>query len=219
MQKVDVLNKISKNGVMAVIRGKSEEVAYKTAVSCIIGGIKGIEVTFTAPSADKIIHKLKEDYTTDEGLCVGAGTVLDPISARIAILAGADFIVSPSFNKDVALLCNLYQVPYIPGCMTVTEIQTAMTYGADIVKVFPGKILGKDFVSAVKAPLPQVNIMPTGGVSVDNMQEWFDKGVVAVGAGSNLTAPADCGDYDKVIENAREYCDEFDEINNAKIKQ
>ncbi|WP_125763115.1 bifunctional 4-hydroxy-2-oxoglutarate aldolase/2-dehydro-3-deoxy-phosphogluconate aldolase [Companilactobacillus hulinensis] len=218
MQKVDVLNKISKNGIMAVIRGNSEEVAYKTAISCIVGGIRGIEVTFTAPNADKIISRIKGDYPNEEELCVGAGTVLDPISARIAIMAGADFIVSPSFSKDVALICNLYQIPYMPGCMTVTEIQTAMSYGADIVKVFPGKVLGKDFVSAVKAPLPQVNIMPTGGVSLDNMKDWFDKGVVAVGAGSNLTAPAENGDYDKVIANAREYCREFDEIKSAKVQ-
>ena len=217
MKKVNVLNKISKNGIMAVIRGKSEDIAYKTAVSCIVGGIKGIEVTFTAPNADKIISRLKGDYPYEEDLCIGAGTVLDPISARIAIMAGADFVVSPSFNKDVAKLCNLYQIPYIPGCMTVTEIQTAMTYGADIVKVFPGKVLGMDFVSAVKAPLPQVNIMPTGGVSLDNMEDWFDRGVVAVGAGSNLTAPAENGDYDQVIKNAREYCLKFEEITGEKI--
>jgi 2-dehydro-3-deoxyphosphogluconate aldolase/(4S)-4-hydroxy-2-oxoglutarate aldolase len=215
LNKEKVLNNVKNNGVIAVIRGKDMETAYETSVSCIKGGIKGIEVTFTAPNADQIISKLKSTYTEDDSLAIGAGTVLEPVSARIAIMAGADFIVSPTFNKDVALMCNLYGVPYMPGCMTVTEVQTAMSYGADIVKIFPGSVLGMNYISAIKAPLPQVNVMPTGGVSLKNMKEWFDKGVVAVGAGSSLTSPADDGDFDKVTENAKEYCKEFAEIKAA----
>ncbi|HJF87522.1 MAG TPA: bifunctional 2-keto-4-hydroxyglutarate aldolase/2-keto-3-deoxy-6-phosphogluconate aldolase [Companilactobacillus farciminis] len=216
MNKEHVLHNVKNNGVVAVIRGKDMETAYRTAISCIIGGIKSIEVTFTAPNADKIISKLKSDYPHDDSLAIGAGTVLEPVSARIAIMAGADFIVSPTFNKDVALMCNLYGIVYMPGCMTVTEIQTAISYGSDIVKVFPGSVLGMNYISAVKAPLPQVNIMPTGGVSLENMKDWFAKGVVAVGAGSSLTAPADHGDFDKVTEIARKYCDEFTEIKKTK---
>ena len=124
-------------------------------------------------------------------MIIGAGTVLDAATARIAILAGAEFIVSPAFDKETAKLCNLYQIPYMPGCMTITEMTTAMQYGADIIKLFPGSAFGPSFVKAVKAPLPQANIMPTGGVSLDNMEEWFKNGVIAVGAGGKLASGTD----------------------------
>lgn len=212
MQKVDILKKMEKTGVVAVVRGASKEEAYKAAKACIDGGVKGIELTFTAPEADKIIADLKEDYKDDPDACIGAGTVLDPTTARIAIMAGAEFIVSPSFNKEVAKLCNLYEIPYTPGCMSITEIQTAMTYGSDIVKVFPGSVVGQGFVSAVKAPFPQVSIMPTGGVSLDNMEEWFDKGVTLVGAGGNLVGPAAKGNFEQVKKNAQAYHAKLEEI-------
>jgi 2-dehydro-3-deoxyphosphogluconate aldolase/(4S)-4-hydroxy-2-oxoglutarate aldolase len=214
MQRVDILKKIENTGVIAVVRGESKEEAYKAAVACIDGGVKGIELTFTAPEADKIIAELKEAYKDDSEACIGAGTVLDPVTARIAIMAGAEFIVSPSFNKEVALLCNLYQIPYMPGCMTITEIQTAMSYGSDVVKVFPGSVVGQGFVSAVKAPLPHANIMPTGGVNLENMHEWFAKGVVTIGAGSNLVGPAATGDFEQVKKNAAAYHEEFLRIKN-----
>lgn len=214
MKKNSILNKIEQAGVVAVVRGESKEEAYKAAVACIDGGVKGIELTFTAPQADQIIAELKEQYKTDVTTCIGAGTVLDPVTARIAIMAGAEFIVSPSFNKEVAKMCNLYQIPYMPGCMTITEIQTALEYGADIVKVFPGSVVGQGFVSAVKAPLPYVNIMPTGGVNLENMHEWFEKGVIVVGAGSNLVGPAAQGDFEQVKKNAQAYHKELLQIRN-----
>lgn len=209
MQRVETLEKIEKTGVVAVVRGASKEEAYKAAVACIDGGVKGIELTFTAPQADQIIAELKEEYKDDKEACIGAGTVLDPVTARIAIMAGAEFIVSPSFDKEVAKLCNLYQIPYMPGCMTITEMQTAMSYGSDIVKIFPGSVVGQGFVSAVKAPLPHANIMPTGGVNLENMHEWFEKGVVVVGAGSNLVGPAAHGDFEQVKLNAQAYHEEL----------
>ena len=212
MKKISILQKVLDTGVVAVVRGASKEEAFKAAEACIEGGVKGIELTFTAPKADQIIAELKAQYQDDAGLCIGAGTVLEPTTARIAIMAGAEFIVSPSFNKEVALLCNLYQIPYMPGCMTITEIQTAMTYGSEIVKVFPGSVVGQGFISAVKAPFPQVNIMPTGGVNLENMSDWFDKGVVVVGAGGNLVGPAEKGDFAQVKENAKAYHARFEEI-------
>lgn len=212
MFKINVLTKLEKAGVVSVVRGDTKEIAKKTAQACIDGGVKAIELTFTAPKADEVIGELIAENSADEEVTIGAGTVLDPITARIAIMAGAQFVVSPSFNKEVAKLCNLYQIPYMPGCETVTEIQTAMTYGADVVKVFPGNVVGQDFIKAVKAPLPQVNIMPTGGVNLDNMKEWFAKGVVMVGAGSNLTGPADKGDFAAVTENAKKYHAEISRI-------
>lgn len=215
MKRVDVLNQVVESGVVAVVRGTREQ-AYKTAKACIAGDVKAIELTFTVPEADKVIAQLNEEYGDDEEVIIGAGTVMDAITARIAMIAGAKFIVSPTFDKETALLCNKYQVPYMPGCMSVTEIQTAMEYGSDIVKVFPGSVVGNGFVSAVKAPIPCANIMPTGGVNLENMKDWYAKGVVVVGAGSNLVGPADQGDYAAVTANAKKYRAEIQRIKGTK---
>nr|WP_012345023.1 bifunctional 4-hydroxy-2-oxoglutarate aldolase/2-dehydro-3-deoxy-phosphogluconate aldolase [Tetragenococcus halophilus]BAG14313.1 KHG/KDPG aldolase [Tetragenococcus halophilus] len=218
MKKVDILTSIESSGVVSVVRGSTKDEAYQTALACIKGGVKAIELTFTAPAADEIIKQLNEQYADDPEVVVGAGTVLDAVTARIAIMVGAKFVVSPSFDKETALICNEYQIPYLPGCMTITEIQTALSYGADIVKVFPGSVVGKGFVKAVKAPLPYVNIMPTGGVNLDNMHEWFEVGVVAVGAGSDLTGDAAEGDFAAVTTKAQKYHAEYLRIKNELNK-
>ena len=209
MQKSETIQAIAKSGVVAVVRGDSKKQAYQTAKACVMGDIKAIEMTFTAPAADKNITELQQEYQADADVVIGAGTVLDVTTARIAILAGAKFIVSPAFDRETALLCNEYQIPYIPGCMTLTEIQTAMKYGAEVIKAFPGSVLGTKFVHAIKAPLPQVNIMPTGGVNLENMKDWFAAGVVAIGAGSDLTGAAKNNDFAAVTKKAQAYHQEL----------
>jgi 2-dehydro-3-deoxyphosphogluconate aldolase / (4S)-4-hydroxy-2-oxoglutarate aldolase len=204
MKKINVLSKIADCGVVAVVRADTKEEAVKISESCVEGGIIGIEVTFTVDGADEVIKELASIYKNSE-VVIGAGTVLDSTTARIAILAGAQFVVSPSFDEETAKLCNLYQIPYMPGCMTITEMKRALESGADIIKLFPGNAFGPDFVKAVKAPLPQVNIMPTGGVSLDNIDQWIKNGCVAVGVGGNLVAPAKTGDYAKITEYAAQY--------------
>ena len=131
--------------------------------------------------------------------------LLDPETARIAILAGAKFVVSPAVNPNTARLCNRYQIPYMPGAATICEVIEAMECGADIVKVFPGEILGPAFVKAVKGPLPQANLMPTGGVSLENVALWINAGAVAIGVGGNLTAGAKTGDFDSITRLARQF--------------
>ena len=202
-KKIDILKSINQNFLVAVIRGSSADEALNDATACIKGGIKTIELTFTVPSADKVIEKLKEKYQND--VIIGAGTILDEVSARLAILAGADFIVGPNFNKEIALIANLYQRPYIPGCMTTTEITTALSYGSDIIKVFPGNVLGPKFIKSILGPIPNANLMPTGGVNLDNISDWVKAGVAAVGIGSNLVSPGTNGNFDQVEENARQY--------------
>lgn len=209
MQKSETIQAIAKSGVVAVVRGDSKKQAYQTAKACVTGDIKAIEMTFTAPAADQNITELQQEYQADADVVIGAGTVLDVTTARIAILAGAKFIVSPAFDRETALLCNEYQIPYIPGCMTLTEIQTAMKYGAEVIKAFPGSVLGTKFVNAIKAPLPQVNIMPTGGVNLENMKDWFAAGVVAIGAGSDLTGAAKNNDFAAVTKKAQAYHQEL----------
>ncbi len=205
MQKVTTLTKLKESGVVAVLRAESKEEAVIVSKAVVAGGFTAIELTFTVPQADEAIRELKEYYKDNQDIVLGAGTVLDAMTARIAIMAGAEYIVSPCFDRETADICNLYQVPYLPGCLTITEIKEALKAGVDIIKLFPGSAFGPSFVKAVKAPLPQANIMPTGGVSLDNMSDWFKSGVVAVGVGGNLLEPAKTGDYDKVTAVAREY--------------
>lgn len=216
LQKYRTLNKIITSGVVSVVRGNTKEQAYKTAEACIEGGIKAIEVTFTAPHADEIITELLEQYQDDPEVVIGAGTVLEPATARIAIVAGAQFIVSASFNKEVAKLCNLYAIPYTPGCMTPNDIQNALTYGSDLIKLFPGSVVGQSAVSAIHGPFPQADLMITGGVNLDNMHEWFDKGAAVLGAGSNLTGMAKNNDFAGVTRQAKKYREELNRIKTAK---
>lgn len=216
MQKYDYLNRLINTGCVAVVRGDDADEAVKTVDAVIAGGVTGIELTFTVPYADKALDELSEKYGDREDVLIGAGTVLDPATARLAIIAGAKFIVSPSFNADVAKICNLYSIPYTPGCFTPTEIQTALEAGVDLVKVFPGSVAGPAMVKALHGPFPQLAIMPTGGVSLDNLETWFDAGVTLVGAGSNLTAAAKTGDYAGVTATAKKYRAKLDAIRAGK---
>lgn len=216
MQKYDYLNRLINTGCVAVVRGDDADEAVKTVDAVIAGGVTGIELTFTVPHADKALDELSEKYGDREDVLIGAGTVLDPATARLAIIAGAKFIVSPSFNADVAKICNLYSIPYTPGCFTPTEIQTALEAGVDLVKVFPGSVAGPAMVKALHGPFPQLAIMPTGGVSLDNLETWFDAGVTLVGAGSNLTAAAKTGDYTGVTATAKKYRAKLDAIRAGK---
>ncbi|CDN37247.1 bifunctional 2-keto-4-hydroxyglutarate aldolase/2-keto-3-deoxy-6-phosphogluconate aldolase [Bacillus thuringiensis] len=154
MKRVTVLNKLKKSGVIAVLRAHTKEEALKVTEAVINGGITGIEVTFSVPQAEEVVRKIQEIHSDCEDLVIGAGTVLDAITARVAILAGAEYIVSPAFDKETAEICNLYQVPYLPGCMTITEISTALKAGVDIIKLFPGSSYNPSFINAVKGPLP-----------------------------------------------------------------
>lgn len=204
MNKIDILKRITDVGVVAVVRAESPEAAVLVSEACIQGGIPAIEVTFTVPDATSVIRSLVGRFSPKD-LLVGAGTVLDAQTARAAILAGAQFVVGPNFDPETARLCGRYQIPYLPGCATVTEIVRAMEAGCDILKLFPGSAFGPSYVKAVKGPLPQVNLMPTGGVSLENVADWVKAGVVAVGVGGELTAPAKKGDYEAVAQNARDF--------------
>ncbi len=204
IEKFETLRRIEEVGVVAVVRAENQEIAEKISKACIEGGIPAIEVTFTVPGADKVITALKSKFSREE-LIVGAGTVLDSETARIAILAGAQYIVSPGFDLETVKLCNRYQIPYMAGCMTITEMIRAMEAGTDIIKLFPGDAFGPSMVKNVKAPLPQVPIMPTGGVSLDNVDEWIKNGCVAVGVGGKLTGGAKTGNYAEITKVAKQF--------------
>lgn len=211
MKRVENLRKIEQAGVIAVVRADSADKARQIVDNLVAGGVTGIELTFTVPQADKLIAELVEKYA-DTDVIIGAGTVLDAITARMAIIAGAEFIVAPSCDKETARLANLYQVPYMAGALTIHEMQEALSLGVDVIKLFPGSEASPAMIKAVKAPLPQINIMPTGGVDLDNMADWFEAGAVAVGVGGSLLKPADTGNWDELKDNARAYMNRFHEL-------
>lgn len=198
------LGRIVESGLVAVIRAESCEQADRIAGACAEGGVAALEVTFTVPGAAAVIEDLVKRYKAEE-IQIGAGTVLDPETARVAILSGAQFVVSPCLNAETARLAHRYQTPYMPGAGSVREIVEAMECGADIVKVFPGELLGPAFVKSVRGPLPQAPLMPTGGVSLENARAWLDAGCVALGVGGNLTAGAKTGDYASITRLARRF--------------
>jgi 2-dehydro-3-deoxyphosphogluconate aldolase / (4S)-4-hydroxy-2-oxoglutarate aldolase len=207
--KTEVLSKIVESGLVAVIRAEGPEQASRMAEACAQGGAAALEITFTVPGASQVIEHLAKEFRGK--ILVGAGTVIDPETARIAILAGAEFVVSPAVSTATARLCNRYRVPYMPGAATMGEVIEALECGADIVKVFPGEVLGPAFVKAVKGPLPQAQLMPTGGVGIENVAEWIKAGSVAVGVGGNLTAGAKSGDFASITALARQFVEKIKE--------
>lgn len=184
MRLYEKLKQIEEAKVIAIIRADNVEEAVKCAEACIRGGIKTIEVTYTIPQASKVIESI---YDRFPNAIVGAGTILEAMTAKIAIEAGANFIVSPHFQKDIATLCNLYQVPYFPGCMTVTEMTTALSYGCSVIKLFPSSQFGPSSIKQFQGPLPQLSIIPTGSIDMENISEWLKEGAFAIGIGSSLT--------------------------------
>lgn len=210
IRKLHTLQRIIDVGVVAVVRAETTDIAEKIARACLEGGIPAIEITFTVPNADRVISVLRSQFSSEE-LILGAGTVLDSETARIAILAGAEFIVGPIFDLDTAKLCNRYQIPYMAGCMTPTEVVAALEAGTDIIKIFPGNLFGPKIVKAFKGPLPQAPLMPTGGVSLDNVQEWIKNGCIAVGVGGELTKGAKTGNFALITDTARQFV--------AKVKE
>ncbi|HZJ58408.1 MAG TPA: bifunctional 2-keto-4-hydroxyglutarate aldolase/2-keto-3-deoxy-6-phosphogluconate aldolase [Clostridia bacterium] len=204
MDKEQIITKITQGGLVAVVRAESSEQAFRITEACIKGGVVGIEITFTVPGADKLIRDLSNVYNGGE-IVIGAGTVMDPETARIAILAGAQYIVSPHFNPDTVKLCNRYRIPSMPGATSIKEVVEAMEAGADIIKVFPGQILGPGVIQAILGPIPYAKLMPTGGVDVDNVGDWIKAGAVAVGVGGSLTRGAKTGDYESITEVAKQF--------------
>ncbi len=204
MDKEQVLTRIKDVGVVAVVRAENSDQAKRITDACIEGGIAAIEMTFTVPGAHKVIEELAKTYTSDQ-IILGAGTVMDPETARIAILSGAEYIVSPYLNLNTIKLCNRYRLPCMPGVMSITEAVTAMEAGADIIKLFPGEAFGPKMIKAIKGPIPYAKIMPTGGVSVDNVDEWINNGASAVGVGGALTAGAKTGDYKSITEIGKQF--------------
>ena len=207
MKKEQVLAKMKEDCLVAVVRAKDLEQGEKVVDAIIAGGINFIEITMTMDEGNPVefIAKMAEKYRDNKDVVIGAGTVLDPETARAVILAGANYVVSPGLNADTIRMCNRYRVPMLPGVMTPTEAITALECGCDVIKIFPGNIMGPAAISSFKGPLPQGEFMPSGGVDVDTVDQWIQAGAYAVGTGSSLTKGAKTGDFAAVTAKAQEF--------------
>jgi 2-dehydro-3-deoxyphosphogluconate aldolase/(4S)-4-hydroxy-2-oxoglutarate aldolase len=207
MDKAVVMNKLREIGLVPVLRADSEEQALALATAVAAGGVNVMEVTMTVPGAIRVMARLAKERPD---ILIGAGTVLDPETARICILEGATFVVSPALNVKTIEMCHRYGVAVLPGALTPTEVVTAWQAGADVVKVFPASALGgAKYLKSLKAPMPQVELIPTGGVSQATALEFLQAGAFALGVGADLVNPKAIteGHPETITANAAKYLD------------
>ena len=186
MTKTEKLDLIRQTGIIAIMRAQGSDQLIAAADAIQAGGVRAIEVTMNTPGALRVIEEASKRY--GEEVLFGAGTVLDAETARAAILAGADFVVSPSLNLDMLAMCNRYSIPLTPGCYTPTEMLKAWEAGANMVKLFPASVGGPSLIKAILAPLPQLEIVPVGGVNLDTAGDFIRNGAAALGVGSDLVS-------------------------------
>ena len=205
MDKDEILARIEELGVLAVLRGPSPRLTLKMVEALIDGGVLGIEITYTTPQAEKVVRMLDEAF--GDRILLGMGTLTDPAQARAAQDAGARFLVAPHTAPELAAAMKATGLPFMMGALTPTEVYLSRSLGSDVVKVFPGSLGGPKYMKALKGPFPHIPMMPTGGVSKENVSEWFAAGAVAVGAGSNLCPKqlAQEGRFDEITAIAKEF--------------
>lgn len=197
MFKADIINRMEACGAMAIVRVETIERGKEIARGCLKGGIDVMEISYTLPNAGEVIHALQEAF--GDQILVGAGTVLDAQTCRMAILSGAKFIIAPTFDKEVAVMCNRYQIPYAPGCTTVTEMVQALEMGASFIKAFPiSNFYGPQLANIIKTPIPEMPLMASGGANLNNLESWLEAGISCVGFGGLLTK----GSEETIAQNA-----------------
>ncbi|HUT12280.1 MAG TPA: bifunctional 4-hydroxy-2-oxoglutarate aldolase/2-dehydro-3-deoxy-phosphogluconate aldolase [Thermoguttaceae bacterium] len=199
------VSRIVASGVVAVLRAPSGEMLADVAEALLAGGVEAIEVTFTVPGAHRVLEQVADRL--GDKILLGAGTVLDPETARTALLAGAEFVVAPTVNLEVIRLCRRYDKAVMPGALTPTEVLAAWEAGADVVKVFPSDFTGPKYLKALHGPLPQVRLMPTGGVNLQTAADFLRAGACALGIGGSLveSKAVAAGDMARIESLARQY--------------
>ena len=204
-EKETTLQKIHDLGILAVIRGPSQELTLKMVAALVEGGITGIEITFTTPNALDVVRALDSEFGS--GITLGMGTLTKPEQAEAAKDAGSKFLVSPHYEGDLARAMMETGLPVMMGALTPSEVFQAYASGSDVVKIFPGSLGGPAYMKSLKGPFPDIPMMPTGGVSDENLKDWFAAGAFAVGAGSNLCPKflALSGDFDQITSIAEKY--------------
>lgn len=202
---------ILQTGIVAIMRAKDSDQLLEAAQAVLAGGVRVIEVTMTTPGALDVVRQATKKLGDD--VLFGVGSVIDPETARAAILAGAQFVVCPTLNKEIITICRRYSIPVMPGAYTPTEILTAWESGADVVKVFPASIGGPAYIKAIKAPLPQIRLAAVGGVDLKNTADFFRAGVDVVGVGGELVSQKllDTRTFTEITERARGFRQAADE--------
>jgi 2-dehydro-3-deoxyphosphogluconate aldolase/(4S)-4-hydroxy-2-oxoglutarate aldolase len=205
MSRDSTLKRVLECGIVAVVRAESGEQLAEVVEALADGGVTAAEITFTVPDATEVIRVVRKRL--GDRVVLGAGTVLDPETARAALLAGAEFLVSPTVNTEVIRLCRRYDKAIMPGAFTPTEVLTAWEAGADVVKIFPAEVGGPSYLKALRGPLPQVRVMPTGGVDLDTAESFLRAGACCLGVGSSLVEPAAirAGDFGRIRALAEQY--------------
>jgi 2-dehydro-3-deoxyphosphogluconate aldolase/(4S)-4-hydroxy-2-oxoglutarate aldolase len=200
-----ILKRILDGGVVAVVRSESSESLVSVVKALADGGVTAAEITFTVPDAVEVIRRVRREI--GDAVVLGAGTVLDPETARAALFAGAEYIVAPTVNLDVIRLCRRYDKVVMPGAFTPTEVVTAWEAGADVVKVFPADVGGPAYLKALRGPLPQIRVMPTGGVDLSTAENFLKAGACCLGVGSALVEPKAiaAGDFGRIRDLASQY--------------
>ncbi|BAM02103.1 MULTISPECIES: bifunctional 4-hydroxy-2-oxoglutarate aldolase/2-dehydro-3-deoxy-phosphogluconate aldolase [Caldilinea] len=205
MDKLTILSQIEKLGLLAVLRGPSPELTVAMADALVAGGVRGIEITYTTPKAEEVVATLKRQYGLS--IVLGMGTLTEPEQVEEALAAGAQFLVSPHCDPILGQRMVASGVLAMIGALTPTEVLQAHRLGADVVKLFPGSLGGPSYMQSLRGPFPQIRMMPTGGVNLSNVAEWFKAGAVAIGVGSELcpAAWAKEGRFDEITARAREF--------------
>jgi len=205
MNRVEVLEKIKELGLLAVIRGPSQELTVKMVEALVAGGVIGIEITYSTPNAEEVVRTLFKKF--GDKIILGMGTLTKPEQALSAKATGASFLVSPVCEPTLVKSMVASNLLTMAGALTPTEVLQAYNLGSDVVKIFPGSLGGPAYIKSLKGPFPYIPMMPTGGVNAGNMAEWFSTGVVAVGAGSELCPPqlAKDGKFDEISKRASDF--------------
>lgn len=207
MDRYDIVQSLKVGGIIAIVRADADvDTLLETVAAVARGGVRCIEITMTSPGALECIAQASTRFSPDEVL-IGVGSVLDVETARHALLAGAQYLVCPVTVEAVIRMGHRYGKPVLPGAFTPTEIFQAWEYGGDLIKVFPATLGGLDYIKAIRAPMPQIPLVPTGGVDADNLRSFFEAGAAAVGVGSNLISNklVQARDFNGLTENARQY--------------
>lgn len=200
-----ILNRVLDGGIVAVVRAESGSSLVKVVRALAEGGVTAAEITFTVPDAIEVIRQVRHEL--GDAVVLGAGTVLDPETARAALLAGAEYIVAPTVNIEVIRLCRRYDKVVMPGALTPTEVLTAWEAGADVVKIFPAELGGPSYLKALRGPLPQIRLMPTGGVDLNTAESFLKAGACCLGVGGSLVEPKAVaeGDFARIRDLAAQF--------------
>lgn len=216
MSKINNLSRVLNSGIVAIIRSDDGSRLADVAEALVAGGVEVMEVTFTVPKAHRVLEQVADRL--GDKILLGAGTVLDTETARIAMLAGAEFIVSPAVNLDVIRCCRRYDKLIFPGALTPTEVLSAWEAGADVVKIFPSEVTGPGYLKALAGPLPQIRLMPTGGVNLETATAFLRAGACALGVGGSLVEAkaVAAGDMARITSLAKQYVKIVEETRKSK---